>query len=80
MDEKRHSPRARTLKTGRIAITEKAPKIECTVRNISATGACLQVSTTYGLPSGFELILEGAKHVCRVVWRTDTRLGVTFHA
>lgn len=78
MDEKRHDPRMRMLKSGRIATTERAPKIDCTVRNLSATGACLQVTTTFGLPAAFDLLMEGAKHTCRVVWRTDTRMGVTF--
>jgi len=78
MNEHRISPRRRVLKTGQIALSEKAPKLECTVRNISETGACLQLSTTYGMPASFGLIIDGERHACRVVWRTDTRLGVTF--
>jgi hypothetical protein len=30
------------------------------------------------MPAGFELIVEGARHACKIVWRTDTRLGVAF--
>jgi hypothetical protein len=78
MNEHRISPRRRVLKTGQIALSEKAPKLECTVRNLSETGACLQVSTTYGMPTSFDLIVEGARRTCRIVWRTDTRLGVAF--
>ena len=78
MNEQRINPRRRILKTGQIAFSDKAPKLECAVRNLSATGACLQVSTTHGMPAGFELIVEGARHACKIVWRTDTRLGVRF--
>ena len=78
MNEKRISPRRRVLKTGQIAFSDKVPKLECTVRNLSETGACLQVSTTHGMPTAFDLIVEGVRHACKIVWRTDTRLGVAF--
>lgn len=80
MDERRRWSRARVLKTGRIAVSDKAPKIECAVRNISDAGACLQVhSGTFGIPREFELLLDGGlRHPCRVVWRTESRLGVSF--
>ena len=78
MNEHRLSPRHRVLKTGHIAFSEKVPKLECTVRNLSDTGACLQISTTTGMPASFDLIVDGARHTCRIVWRTETRLGVAF--
>ena len=78
MKENRVSPRRRVLKTGQIAFSDKAPKLECIVRNLSDTGASLQISTTTGMPKSFGLIVDGAHRTCRVVWRTDTRLGVTF--
>jgi hypothetical protein len=79
MDEKRRAPRTRMLKSGKIALSEKAPKIECAIRNMSETGACLQISSTYGIPAYFDLLLSGSeRRACHVVWRTDTRLGVAF--
>jgi PilZ domain len=79
MNEKRRAPRARMLKSGKIALSEKAPKIECAIRNMSATGALLQISSTYGIPAHFDLLLSGSeRRACHVVWRTDTRLGVAF--
>jgi PilZ domain len=81
MDERRSSRRARILKSGWIAVSEKAPKLECAIRNISDSGACLQVSTTFGIPANFELVISGGeRRLCDVVWRTDTRLGVAFRA
>ena len=67
------------MKSGKIALGDKAPKIDCAIRNISDTGACLQTSTTFGIPATFELLIPGGeRRSCQVVWRTDTRLGVSF--
>jgi len=67
------------LKTGKIVLSEKAPKIECTIRNMSETGALLQTSSTYGIPADFDLVLSASeRRACHVAWRTDSRLGVTF--
>lgn len=78
MNEHRISPRRRVLKTGQIAFSDKVPKLECTVRNLSDTGALLQISTTVGMPASFGLFVDGVRHSCQVVWRTETRLGVAF--
>ncbi len=78
MQEKRGIFRKRILKTAQIILSEKAPKLDCAVRNLSQTGACLQVSTTYGIPANFEVVIEGVRRACRSVWRTDTKLGITF--
>ena len=76
--EKPRSPRHRVLKGAFIVVSEKAPKLECTVRNISDTGAALQVSTTFGLPQAFDIIVDGVRRRCRAAWRTDTKIGVSF--
>jgi PilZ domain len=78
VDEKRIATRRRVLKTAFIVVNDKAPKLECTVRNISETGAALQLSTTYGIPANFDVVIDGARHHCRSVWRTDTKIGVMF--
>ena len=78
MTNKRNAPRQRVLKSAFIVLSEKAPKLQCTVRNISATGAALQVSTTIGLPPAFDLIFDGVRRRCRSQWRTDTKIGVLF--
>lgn len=79
MEERRRHPRKRVLKTGRIALSDKAPKLECTIRNLSATGACIELASgTFGIPSAFTLILADGPQRCRVMWRTERRMGVTF--
>ena len=76
--EKRRAARKRVLKTGFIVFGDKAPKLECTVRNVSETGALLQVSTTIGIPTIFDVVIDGMRRRCSVLRKTDTRLAVGF--
>lgn len=78
VQEKRATFRKRVLKTAQIILSDKTPKLDCAVRNLSNTGACLQLSTTYGIPMNFDIVLDGIHHPCRAVWRTDTKMGVAF--
>jgi hypothetical protein len=77
MQERRRSPRMRMLKSGKIFLGSRG--VPCTIRSISNTGACLQVQTTYGIPSIFEpAIADGERRACKIVWLDSTRLGVQF--
>ena len=54
----------RMLKSGKIFLGSWG--VPCTVRSLSQTGACLQVQTTYGIPSMFELALaDGKRRMCQ---------------
>jgi hypothetical protein len=70
----------RALDQGAIIVPRRSPVIHCTVQNITGGGACLKLANTYGVPQTFELTFEHGRtrRTCRVVWRTDTKLGVTF--
>jgi PilZ domain len=77
-DEGRRAPRHRVLKAGTISFGGAG--ISCTVRNLSETGAALEVPSPVGIPAEFTLVVE-ADHTtrqCRVVWRKERRIGVTF--
>ena len=78
MQEKRTTYRKRVLKTAQIILSDKAPKLDCVVRNLSHAGACLQVSTTFGISMSFDVVLDGVRRPCRAVWRTDNKIGVAF--
>ncbi|WP_332688064.1 PilZ domain-containing protein [Devosia sp.] len=78
-EEKRASPRQRTLKGGRIVINDGFSTFQCTVRNLSESGARLKVASIIGIPDSFQLAMDdGRKFVCTVVWRTETEIGVVF--
>ena len=65
------------LKSGKILLGSWA--VPCTVRNLSETGACLEVQTTYGIPATFQFILpDYPARSCKVVWLGDTKIGVHF--
>ena len=78
MNEHRAAPRHRILKAGTISFGGGA--IDCTVRNLSETGAALEVVTPLFIPDRFTLIVqtEQLKRPCRIVWRKEKRMGVAF--
>jgi hypothetical protein len=80
MGEKRQSSRHRTLKGAQIAFQEGHATIQCIVRNLSDTGACLAVESPIGIPNTFSLVFDGPEpdRTCRVMWRTKDRIGVEF--
>ena len=78
--ELRKEARLRTLKGGRIVLPNGNSTISCTIRNLSAGGACLELASQLGIPDAFDLIIgEGnVRRPCRVAWRKANRMGVQF--
>jgi hypothetical protein len=78
MDENRRASRRRVLKSGTIEFDRSA--YSCMVRNLSDNGAALDVPYAVTVPHEFKLIIESnqACRDCRVIWRKENRLGVTF--
>ena len=78
MVETRRVPRHKVLKAGTIEFGGGA--IDCTVRNLSVTGAALLVSHPVGVPEKFTLVVPGdGLHLpCHVAWRNGYRIGVAF--
>jgi hypothetical protein len=78
MEEHREAKRRRVLKSGKILLIGGGA-IDCTVRNLSQTGAALEVVTPIGIPERFALAIEpGQTLTCEVVRRTERRVGVRF--
>jgi hypothetical protein len=79
--ERRQFGRRRTCLHATIAPRSR-PCEPCIVRDISASGALLEVSKPSLLPSRFRLIVEanGLETDCEVVHRGDTAVGVRFTA
>jgi hypothetical protein len=50
------------------------------VRNLSSSGAAIEVANLVGLPPSFMLVIEADQFIrhCRPVWRSDKRIGVAF--
>ena len=78
MDEHRIAPRRRMLKAGTIEFGGGG--IDCIVRNLSETGAALEVVTPLFIPDRFTLFIasDQFKRPCHIVWRKEKRIGVAF--
>ena len=77
-EEQRIAPRHRVLKAGTIEFSGDA--LPCTVRNLSATGAALEINTPLWFPDRFVLVIasEGLRKACHIVWRREKRIGIAF--
>ncbi|MBN9602618.1 MAG: PilZ domain-containing protein [Afipia felis] len=77
MTEKRIAQRRRILKAGFI---ETSGGINCFVRNISETGASIEVSTPLFIPDRFTLHIpsDQLSRRCHIVWRNGKRFGLAF--
>ena len=78
--ERRHQSRSRTLKSARILLNHHQSVIDCVVRNLSPTGACLKVETTFGIPDRFDVMFDVDKSIrsCHLIWHKDKLIGVEF--
>lgn len=76
--EKPKAARRTVMKTGRIRFGKVTEN--CTVRDMSATGASIEVADPMNVPDRFSLVLEmeSSARKCAVMWRRERQLGVTF--
>jgi len=79
MIEKRAAPRHRVLKRGTVAFSGGGG-LDCTVRNISQTGARIDIASPVGVPEVFTLVIEADDFMrrCRAVWSSERQIGVAF--
>jgi hypothetical protein len=80
MVEKTSIPRKRVLKAGTIEFGGAA--INCTIRNLAASGGLLEVEGSLGISRQFvlEIAVDHFRRKCQVVWIKEKRLGVIFLA
>ncbi len=78
--ERRSERRSRTLKTARIVFNLGRSVFDCTIRNLSPSGALIQVQSVVGIPEQFEIVIDdgAARRPCNVRWRTGRLMGVHF--
>lgn len=76
--DNRKAIRRKVIKTGKIFFG-KSREI-CTIRDMSATGASIEVANAAVVPDKFTLVLEmeSASRLCAAVWRKDRQIGVRF--
>jgi hypothetical protein len=78
MEEKRKHPRTEINEPA--YVSSGGSVMRCTVRNISAEGAAIDVENPAFVPSRFRLVMANDSSVreCRVTWIQQNRIGVSF--
>ena len=77
--EKRLVPRRNTMIRAQIVFNGGRSQADCIIRNLSESGAKLEVASVRSIPQTFDLIAPGHRpHPCRVAWRALKELGVEF--
>jgi hypothetical protein len=78
--ERRPKQRKRVLLTGIVAYGEGAFSFDCTIRNLSETGARIAVGTNTQFPADFYLInvRDRIAYDARTAWTKGAEIGVIF--
>lgn len=72
--------RCRVLKAGVIHFNNRMSTVDCTVRSLAENGAGLDLSSSFGLPEKFNLMIrsDGLDMRCRIVSQTERHVEVEF--
>jgi PilZ domain len=80
MHERRQSVRTYIFKPAQLMSAINHKVIGCTVRDISADGACLELDRPEEVTQVLDLSFDSFRSCrqCEVKWRSDSRIGVAF--
>ena len=80
MDERRSRKRWHTILRGRIISLNRHSLIECTVRDLSDTGARIYFADVSAIPSEFEIEIpnRGLRAQARLMWSRGANHGIMF--
>ncbi len=78
MEEKRKHPRTEVNEPAYVSAGGSV--MSCTVRNISAEGAAIDIENPAFVPPRFRLVLarDSSVRECQVAWIQRNRIGLTF--
>ena len=78
MEEKRKHPRTEVNEPA--YVSSGGSVMSCTVRNISAEGAAIDIDNPAFVPARFRLVMASDSSVreCQVAWIQRNRIGLTF--
>ena len=81
MDDRRGVARTRIRRSAEIVVIRRgATTMQCTLSDLTSTGACLTFAGTCEVPDTFELTFDRGRssRPCRVKWRDGNKLGISF--
>lgn len=77
--ENRTASRRSTYRGGEIVFNAGRNRLPCTVRDLSARGARIELKTSATVPDRFDLMLPNTlRQPCKVAWRKGREMGVSF--
>jgi PilZ domain len=79
-ENKRVAARQRVIKAAKIISLDRSTMTDCSVKNVSATGAQLMVENQTVVPKEFYFLQVKENQMCaaKVVWRRDKLVGIHF--
>jgi hypothetical protein len=79
-DENRIRRRDRVLKRGKILLTNKSSVVDCTIRDMSETGARIICGEQTAVPTEFRFMALGDNIIreAKVMWRRGDQAGIRF--
>jgi hypothetical protein len=78
--ESRVTGRTRSFLRGEIIHSNGNSRTDCTVRDLSETGARIEAPPSVTVPEYFDLVIpqRNIRHRARIVWRHQAELGLAF--
>ena len=82
MLDRRQGLRDKVIFGGVATINERGSTMDCVVRNISDSGACVEFDETARLPDEMRLSVarKGRSFLARMIWRQADKVGLVFSA
>lgn len=80
MLDRRTNPRERVIYGGVIATGTKDSKVDCVVRNLSGSGANIELVSSEKMPDRFSIAIPktGRSFLAKIVWWRANRAGLEF--
>ena len=79
-ENKRVARRSRVLKSAKLVHMKNWTLVDCTIKDISSTGAKLICGDQYSVADEFRFMIPSDNTIqpAKVVWRKDNMLGIEF--
>ena len=79
-EDKRIAPRQRVIKVAKLISLDRTRVVDCSVRNISKTGAQITVENQATVPREFYFLQPKENTMCqaKVMWRREKSVGIHF--
>lgn len=79
-DDKRIAPRQRVMKSAKLISLDRVTVTDCSVRNLSATGAQIIIENQATVPKEFYFFQPKENVMCqaKVMWRREKLVGIHF--